>query len=85
MSSEERAELAQDVEQRLNELDFNLEISNYHDEGTSIVDVDIDSCDTDLPEDWDCQVEDVISDVVKDWGGWYSWSGSTISVSIKDE
>lgn len=88
MKRSERKELVEDIEQRLDdELDFGLdyEICDYHDDGTSIVDVEIDTSDSeDWPEDWDEQVEDIITDVVRDWGGWYSWDGWTISVSIED-
>jgi hypothetical protein len=89
MNRRERKELAEDIEQRLDdELGFDLdyEISDYHECGTSIVDVDIDISDCDdWPDDWDVQVEDIISGVVDDWGGWYSWEGWCISVSIEDE
>lgn len=89
MTEQDRQELADDIEQRLDEeLDFDLdyEIIHYHDCGTSIVDVDIDISDTeDWPDDWDEQVEDVISEVVDDWGGWYSWNDWCISVSISDD
>lgn len=88
MNKREREEMARDIEQRLDdELDFDLdyEISDYHDQCTSIVDVDIDIEDCeDWPDNWDELVEDVISGVVSDWGGWYSWDGWCISVSIPD-
>lgn len=89
MNRRERKEMARDIEQRLDdELDFDLayEISDYHEQDTSIVDVDIyiEDCE-DWPDNWDELVEDVISDVVSDWGGWYSWDGWCISVSIPDE
>lgn len=89
MNRRERKELVDDIEDRFeDELDFDLdyEIEDYHDEGTSIVDIDIDISDCDdWPEDWDEQVEDVISGIVDDWGGWYSWDGWCLSVSIPDE
>ncbi len=88
MTKKERKELASDIENRLdNELSFQLyyELSDYHENGVSIVDVDVDIqyCE-DYDDDWDEQVEDIISSVVDDWGGWYSWEGSCISVSIPD-
>lgn len=89
MTEQDRQELADDIEQRLDEeLDFDLdyEINHYHEYGTSIVDVDIDISDTeDWPDDWDEQVESIIGEVVYDWGGWYSWEGWCISVSIADD
>lgn len=89
MTTKERKELARDIKQRLDEeLDFVLDykISHYHEYGNSIVDVDFDIYDTDdCPEDWEEQVEDVISDVAGDWGGFYCWDGSCISVSIEDD
>lgn len=89
MTKQERQELVDDIEQRLeDELEFELEyeIDDYHENGTSIVDVDIDTSNTeDWPDNWDEQVEDVISEVVGDWGGWYSWDGWCISVSISDD
>lgn len=89
MNREERKELAEDIEQQLDdELDFNLnyEIDDYHECGTSIVDIDIDISDCgEWPDDWEEQVEDVMEEIVGEWGGWYSWEGSCISVSIPDE
>lgn len=88
MTNKERQELVEDIEQRLDEeLDFELEYvtDDYHEETTSIVDVDIDITNCgDWPDNWDAQVEDIIAEVVDDWGGWYSWSGWCISVSISD-
>lgn len=90
MNKRQRQQLANEVEERLdNELDFDLsyEISHYHQDGTSIVDVDIDIYDggDDWPEDWDELVEDIISDIASDWGGWYSWEDSCISISVSDD
>lgn len=89
MNKRERRAMARDIRSRLNDLDFDLdyEMSDYHDQGTSIVDVDINIYDNaeDWPSDWDCQVEDVIDGIVDDWGGWYSWDGWCISVSVPDD
>lgn len=87
MTRKERKELASDIEDRLdNELDFELEyeISDYHQCNTSVVDVDIELSE-DYPDDWDCQVEDIIAAVAEEWGGWYSWEGWCISVSVSDD
>lgn len=88
MNRRERKEMARDIEQRLNdELDFDLayEITDYHEQGTSIIDVDIDIEDCeDWPENWDELVEDVIGGAFSSWSGWYSWNGWCISVSIPD-
>ena len=87
MNKKERKELVNEVEERLDdELDFDLDydIEDYHDQGCSIVDVDIDIDDNDYPDDWDEQVEEVISSIVVDWGGWYSWDGWCISITIPD-
>lgn len=88
MTKRDLKELANDIENRLDdELSFelNYEISRYFENGTAIVDVDIDIEDSeDYDDDWDCQVEDIIASVVSDWGGWYSWEGWCISVSIPD-
>lgn len=89
MTKKERKKMAREIEQSLKrELNFHLdyEISDYHEEETSIVDVDIDISDSeDWPDDWDDQVEDVISEIAEDWGGWCSWDGWCISVSVSDE
>lgn len=88
MNKYQRKQMALDIEERLdNELDFDLdyEIYHYHEEGTSIVDVDIDIDDSDdWPDDWSEQVETVMSNIVSDWGGWYSWDGWCVSVSVSD-
>lgn len=86
MTKKDLKELANDIENRLDDelcFELNYEISRYFENRTAIVDVDIDidNCD-DYPEGWDCDVENVISSVVNDWGGWYSWEGWCISVSI---
>ncbi len=88
MTEEERKELANEVEERLDdELDFELyyEIDDYDEQGCSIVDVDINIEDCDYPDDWDKQVEDVIASIVNDWGGYYSWDGWCISITIPDD
>ena len=87
MNRKERKELVNEVEERLDdELDFDLDydIEDYHDQGCSIVDVDIDIDDNDYPEDWDEQVEEVISSIAVDWGGWCSWDGWCNSITIPD-
>lgn len=88
MTKKERKKLVSDIEERLDdELDFELDygISDYHEDGVSIVDVEINICDeNDYDDDWSEQVEDIITSIVQDWGGWYSWEDSCISVSIPD-
>ena len=91
MNRQGRKELANEIEERLdNDLDFDLsyEISDYRlDDGTSVVDVDIDidDFDEDTPDDWDEQVEDLLCSVAQDWGGFISWDSFCISVSIPDD
>ena len=89
MTKSERKELAADIEQRLDsELDFDFQYSleHYHDGDVSIVDVEADiSCSGDWPDDWNEQVDDIMSDVVSDWGGWYSWDDHCVSISIPDD
>lgn len=86
MNRRERKNLVEDIEERLdNDLDFDLEyeIEDYHSEDVSIVDANITE-DDDYPDDWDSQVEDIFNDIADDWGGWYSWDGWCISISIPD-
>lgn len=91
MNRQGRKELANEIEERLdNDLDFDLsyEISDYRlDDGTSVVDVDIDidDFDEDTPDDWDEQVEDLLCSVAQDWGGFISWDSFCISVSVPDD
>lgn len=80
--------LENEVESRLDsELDFDLdfETNSYYEDKTYIVDVNINMEDNDYPEDFDEDVENIISDIVEEWGGWYSWDGWCISISIPDE
>ena len=87
MNRKERKELVNEVEERLDdELGFDLDydIEDYHDQGCSIVDVDIDIDDNDYPDGWDEQVEEVISSIAVDWGGWFSWDEWCISITIPD-
>ncbi|KGN71190.1 hypothetical protein HR09_00100 [Porphyromonas gulae] len=90
MNKKERKQLTKGVEDRLDDLDFDLpyKIYDYHAEGISIIDVciDINEISDDFPDDWDVQVEDVISDMTPCWeGAWYCWNnGWCISISIPD-
>lgn len=87
MTNKERKNLVSDIKNGLDALPFSLDYvtKDYHSQGTTIVDVNIDiSNSEDWDDNWDEQVEDVIADVVSNWGGWYSWSGWCISVSIPD-
>ncbi|MCQ2488853.1 MAG: hypothetical protein MJ143_06255 [Clostridia bacterium] len=89
MTKKERKQLAAEVEEKLDELSYELtyEICDYHDseEEMSVVqvDFDIDELD-DCPDDWDEDVEDIMSDIVADWGGWYCWDGWAICICIPD-
>lgn len=87
MTEKDRKEMAQEIEKSLNELNFDLEynISDYHDVDTSIVDLDIDIYNSgDRPENWNNIVDDIISNIAFNWGGFSSWEGWCISVSVYD-
>lgn len=88
MNRRDREELISDIEDALDDLDFDIsyDISSYYDDGVTVFDIEIDVEDFDedqTPDDWDEDVEDAIESVIEDWGGWYSWDGSTISLSIE--
>lgn len=87
MTKKDLRRLAAEIEECLDDdldFDLNYEISYYTEMDTAIVDVCIGDPDDGWPDDWDEQVEDVISSVASDWGGWYSWEDSCISVSVPD-
>lgn len=88
MKAKERKQLAIDIESRLkNELKFKLDynVCDYHKYGTSVVDVNIDIYKVnDRPNNWDVLVEKIIKKIVATEGGWFSWNGWCISVSIPD-
>lgn len=89
MNRKERKELVSDVEQMLDDLDYDLvyELNDYHSNGVSIVEIEIDiDCAEDYPDDFDEELEDLVSDIVSDWDddGWFSWDGWTLCISIPD-
>ncbi len=88
MTRKERKELVSDIEDSLDdELDFELEydISDYHENGLTIVDVDIYvGDDNNYDDNWDDQVDDIFASIVQEWGGWYSWQDHSVSISIPD-
>lgn len=88
MNRRDREELISDIEDALDDLDFEIsyDISSYYEDGVTTFDIEIDVEDFDedqTPDDWDEDVEGAIESVIEDWGGWYSWDGSTISLSIE--
>lgn len=92
MNEEELEELENDVEEALDDLDFEIpyETDSYFETndgkryGICEVEFDISDFDDSIPDDWDEEVEDAISDVVEEWCGIYYWEDHTIIVSVAD-
>lgn len=89
MNQQEREELVSEIEEALDNLDYDLvyELNDYHSNDVSIVEIDIDiNYVDDYADDWDEQLEDIISNIISEWDdeSWYSWEDSILSVSIPD-
>lgn len=88
MKNSDRQSMSNDVENSINQLDFNFKhsTSDYREGSSSIVEVDVDISQSDSwPEDWDETLEKALSIVAKRWGASLSWDGWRLALSVFDE
>lgn len=87
MNKRDLEKLKEELEKLLNEKigsDLNYKIDDTHENNMSIIKIDIDIKDEDYPEDWDKDVEDVVSYIVREWGGTFCWDSWILYISIPD-
>lgn len=86
MNNHERRELKNDIDKALDELDFEIsyKVNSNHKQDTTVFDIEF-IFDSNFPDDWDKDVEDAISEVARNKGGWTSWDDWILCLSIPDD
>ena len=89
MNYKDRKQLVSEIEEVLDDLDYDLdyELDDYHLENVSIVEIDIDvSSAENYPEDWDIALQDLVNNIIWEWDseGWTSWDEWILCISIPD-
>ena len=91
MNKEDLRELENDIEEALDGMDYEIpyDTESYIETkdgvryGICEVTFDVTSFDDSIPDNWDEDAENVVADVVREWGGSYYWEDHSIIVSVR--